>query len=139
MTEQEIKNFTNKFLKRNGVELSVKVPGGDEDSGKVERFINRVEAVVEAEIWRHNPHFIPKQLDEFQKEQLLKAQLEQALYILATSDINLISGYDPINGTFVPVDELRKRAFSPLARQYLMRAGLLYRGIGNVRTREYYE
>lgn len=139
MTEQEIKNFTNEFLKRTGVELSVKVPGGNDDSNKVERFIRRVVSVVEAEIWRYNAHFRPDKLDDFQKEMLLKAQIEQGLYLLSTGDLNLISGYDPINATFVPVDELRKRAFSPLARQYLMRAGLLYRGIGNVRTNKYYE
>lgn len=139
MNDLEIRKFCNEFLKRTGVELSVQLPGGDDDAGKIERFINRVNDIIEAEIWKYNPHFRLDRLDEFQKEQLLKAQIEQGLYLLSTGDLSLISGYDPINATFVPVDELRKRAFSPLARQYLMRAGLLYRGIGNVRTNKYYE
>ena len=50
-----------------------------------------------------------------------------------TGDSTLISGFDPVSGSLVPYEEIRKRQFSDIAYKQLLHAGLLYTGLGSTR------
>ena len=56
--------------------------------------------------------------------------LEQGYYLTENYDMNIVSGFDPVSNTVIPIDEIRKRAFSPLAATILRNVGLFYAGIG---------
>lgn len=121
--------FENDMLLRKGVNLANVVGDDDESGGKVERFIDRVLLIMETEVKKSNLKFQYQRVNTVQQEAFYEACLEQALYLIGTGDMNLISGYDPINNTVVSIDEIRKRAISPLAKSILKSEGLLYNGL----------
>lgn len=127
--------FDNDMRVKKGINLDINIPDDDNSENKVERFIDRVLLTVENEINIYNLFFDYDKLSPKQKEAFYEACLEQALYLFAVGDMSLISGYDPINNTVIPVSEIRKRAFSPIAKNLLARYGMLFRGVGTGRER----
>jgi hypothetical protein len=116
-----------------GVNLSTELKGNSEH--KVSAFINRVEMVVYEEIKDRNPSFNESELEQIHLDNIWKAMLEQAYYMMNNYDMNIFSGVDPTNNNVMPISEIRKRAFSPLAKKILSNSGLLYSGLGR---RNYY-
>lgn len=134
MTEEKINLFVKDFLFLTGISLEKRLRSGDNESGKLEAFVNRVEMIIEEEIKTRNPNYT-RQLNhglitELQKEAIYKAMLEQATYIFSVGDMTMISGYDPVTGIMTPLNEIRKRTLSPMAKKILTNAGLFYSGIG---------
>ncbi len=129
LTHLDFLTFEADMLSRKGMNLSTRIEDDDDAPNKVERFIDRVLMIVEAEISRYNMYFDYAKLTEKQQDLFYEACLEQALYLYILGDMSLISGYDPINNTVVSIEEIRKRAMSPNAKQLLMSAGLLFRGV----------
>lgn len=133
MTEEKIKTFAKDFLFRTGLDLEKRLPANDLETNKVDAFVNRIEMMIEEEIKTHNPNYKrwkERGLSEAQEDAIYRAILEQAAYVFVVGDFNFMSGYDPVSGTITPIDELRKRSFSPLAKKILTNAGLFYAGLG---------
>lgn len=128
MTKDKTQDFSNDMRTKYDIILDIALKGTD---NKVSAFFNRVEMVIMLEIQTQNPMFREDRITPKQKEAIWKAMLEQGAYIIYTGDTNLMSGYDPISNSAIPIEQLRERAFSPLARKILLTSGLLYRGIGN--------
>ncbi|MFA6333911.1 MAG: hypothetical protein WCX22_13235 [Methanoregula sp.] len=129
MTETEIKEFENDMLITYGVNLSATLPG---EQGKVTVFANRVEMIVHEEIKNRCPSIRFSELETSQTAIIYKAILEQAYYMVNNYDMTVVSGFDPVNNSVVPIQEIQKRTFSPLARQILKNGGLLYSGMGKM-------
>lgn len=121
--------FSNDMMKNYDINLDTQLEGS---SNKVDAFYNRVQMIVMLEIKSNNPNFRENKITEKQKEAIWKAILEQAYYMINNYDMNIVSGFDPISNSTVSIEEIRKRAFSPLARKILLTSGLLYRGIGDI-------
>lgn len=137
MTEEKIKTFAKDFLFRTGLDLEKRLPANDLETNKVDAFVNRIEMMIEEEIKTRNPNYAiwkARGLSEVQEDAIYRAILEQAAYVFVVGDMNFISGYDPVSGNITPLNEIRKRQFSPMAIKILTNVGLFYSGIGN-RTR----
>lgn len=137
MTKEKIELFKEDFRKANAFNLEDKfLP---ENPLEVDAFINRVEMIVEQEIMTRCPRYvvIKNDISENQKNAIWNAIIEQAQYMIAIGDVNLMSGYDPVTNQITPINELRKRRFSPLAKVILTNSGLFYRGITNRRGSKY--
>lgn len=133
MTEEKIKTFAKDFLFRTGLDLEKRLPANDLETNKVDAFVNRIEMMIEEEIKTRNPNYAiwkARGLSEPQLDAIYSATIEQAIYMFSVGDFNLMSGYDPITGVMTPLEELRKRAFSPMAKKVLTNAGMFYAGIG---------
>jgi len=133
MTESKIEQFAKDFKFITGMDLERRLPDNDFDTNKVASFVNRCEMLVEEEIKARNPNYAiwkARGLSEPQLDAIYRATIEQAIYMFSVGDFNLMSGYDPITGVMTPLEELRKRAFSPMAKKVLTNAGLFYAGIG---------
>lgn len=129
MTEKEINQFISDFQIKTGINLDVHLVGTD--GNKTSSFVRRMNQLVLLEIRNQNPMYKEERVTSKQKKAIWEATLEQAEYVLNTGDTNLMAGYDPITNSAIPIEELRKRAFSPLARKILLISGLLYRGVGS--------
>lgn len=129
MTETEIKEFENDLLVNYGVNLGTVLPG---EQGKVTVFANRVEMIVHEEIKNRCPSIRFSELEASHTATIYKAILEQAYYMVNNYDMTVVSGFDPVNNSVLPIQEIQRRAFSPLARQILKNAGLLYPGLSKV-------
>lgn len=127
--KEKTMNFENDMREYYDINLSTKLEGSEK---KISAFFNRVEMIVMQEIKTNNPSFQEEHLKEKQREELWKAILEQAYYMLNNYDMFIVSGFDPINNSTISIEEIRKRAFSSLARTILTNAGLRYRGIGSI-------
>ncbi len=131
LTHKDFLEFENDLLKNKGMNLQTRIDDDDDAPGKVERFIDRVVMLVENEVKRHNKRFDFNAAPEPQQQAFYEACLEQAMYLYLLGDMSLINGFDPISNTIIDIEEVRKRAFSPTAKQLLLNAGLLYRGLSN--------
>jgi hypothetical protein len=136
MEQVKINQFKNDMLTQYGINLSTLLSGEGE---KEKIFINRVEMIVLEEIKSNNPTFRLDLMGLLELDAIYKAELEQAYYLCQNNnyDMNTAIGYDPINNTVVPINEIRKRAFSPLSKKILTNAGLFYRGLGNNKVDSY--
>lgn len=132
LTHLDFPSFEADMLSKKGLNIETRIEDDDDASNKVERFIDRVVLIVESEVKKYNQRFDYISSNIPQKKAFYEACLEQALYLYQLGDHNLISGYDSINNSVISVDEIRKRAFSPLAKQILLNNGLLYRGISGL-------
>ena len=77
-----------------------------------------IEMMIEEEIKTRNPNYKrwkERGLTEVQEDAIYRAILEQAAYVFVVGDMNFISGYDPVSGVMTPLNEIRKRQFSPMA------------------------
>lgn len=72
-------------------------------------------------------------LSDFQKENLQKAIIEQADYILRNSDIFTDSGYELDKGKIISSSELYNIEICRIAKDYLLECGLLNYNIKNRR------
>lgn len=125
---KNVQDFNNDIMLKYDVNLDIQLKGS---SNKVNVFFERVKMIVYQEIKSNNPSFNEADLDDVVKDELWNAILEQAYYLIYNYDMNIVGGFDPITGATVPIDEIRKRSFSPLAKTILTNAGLLYRGISD--------
>lgn len=126
MDLNNIEKFKNDMREHYGIDLDIQLEGNEH---KVEAFYRRVKMVINAEIKMCNPRFKEDRIKDWQVKEIWNAILEQAYYMMNNYDMNIVAGYDPINNTTIPIEEIRKRAFSPLARTILRNAGLMYAGI----------
>jgi len=131
LTHLDFPTFEADMLSKKGMNLSTRIEDDDDAPNKVERFIDRALMLVETEVRTYNKRFDYKSVSQPQKDAFYNACLEQALYLYLLGDMSLISGYDPINNTVISIEEIRKRATSPIAKQILLNDGLLYRGIND--------
>jgi hypothetical protein len=127
MTTAEIIEFEKDMLTQYDVTLQTKLSGGN---NKIAAFANRVEMIVDEEIKANCPNYLESELETLQTTAIWNAKLEQAFYLINNYDMTIISGVDPQTGQIMPIDEIRKRAFSPMAKKILSNAGLFYSGIG---------
>ena len=127
MTTAEIIEFEKDMLTQYDVNLQTKLQGGN---NKIAAFANRVEMIVDEEIKANCPNYLESELETLQTTAIWNAKLEQAFYLINNYDMNIMSGIDPQTGQIMSIDEIRKRAFSPMAKKILSNAGLLYSGIG---------
>lgn len=127
MTEKKIEEFANDFYSQYGIQLENAISGNQPN--KVMAFVNRIERVVYEEIKERCPTFRPEKLSEMQLNAIWRACLEQAYYMLNNYDMNIFSGIDPVSSVVIPIEEIRKRSFSALAKRILLNAGLFYAGI----------
>ena len=129
MTEQQHSDFINKFVEYTGQNLEDLLRNLQPLSMTEAAFINRVEDIIRTEIRRRNPSFADRTPTEYEQGVILKAMLEQAVYMANAGDFSLVTGYDPVTNSAVDLRELRRRRFSPLAKDTLSSAGLFYSGI----------
>lgn len=127
MTENRIQKFANDFYQQFGLNLEQQIPGNQPN--KLIAFANRIERIVYEEIKEKCPTFRHTRLSAMQRDAIWRVCLEQAYYQLTNYDMNVFVGIDPVSGSTIPLDEIRGRAFSPLARKMLVNAGLFYAGI----------
>lgn len=125
--------YKKRFLEEYGYNLedSSVLPdvGNFTQSKKVERFFMRVNAIIEMHITKFNSNYNESKITDKQKEALDNAILEQSYYMLTAGDVTVMTGFDPVTNNIVDLDALRRRTIAPLAEQYLLKSGLLYRGI----------
>jgi hypothetical protein len=131
LTHLDFQTFQADMLTKKGMNIATRISDDDDAPNKVERFIDRVLLLVETEVKTYNKRFDYQLVSQAQKDAFYEACLEQALYLYILGDMSLISGYDPINNSVISIDEIRKRAMSPISKQILLNAGLLYRGLNN--------
>lgn len=69
-------------------------------------------------------------LSDFENDRLDEATIEQAKYLIANGgDIGNMSGFDPVNNSFISRDEIEKRVLSARAEQALRRTKYFARGL----------
>lgn len=127
MTEKKVQQFANDFYQQYGIQLESAITGSQPN--KVIAFANRIERIVYEEIKEKCPTFRHGRLSAIQLGAIWRACLEQAYYTLNNYDMNIFAGVDPVSSAVIPIDEIRKRSFSPLARKMLVNVGLFYAGV----------
>ena len=129
--------FQNDFMNRYGINLQTCLADyhflGGYNTQKHILFAERAKQLVLLKIGEYNPKFKLEKASEFQLQKIWDASLEQAFFMFMTGDSTLISGFDPVSGSLVPYEEIRKRQFSDIAYKQLLHAGLLYTGLGSTR------
>jgi hypothetical protein len=121
--------FKNEEFKlATGIDLDNTLKDDADPTGKVDRFIDKCCSLVDEFIRSYNKHYKPEELSTFKTDKLKKAEMEQAEYILANSDLTKIGPYDEINNLQIPEIDF-DRFISPVTRRILTNAGLLYRGL----------
>jgi hypothetical protein len=136
MTADEYKK---QFADTYGYDLedsSVLPDEGITQSKKVERFLLRVTAIIDAYIVGINPNHNYANLTAKQIADYNNALLEQGYYMLKAGDVSLMSGFDPVTNALINIDDLRRRTVAPLAISYLTRSSICYRGISTHKIRE---
>lgn len=103
------------------------------DEGEIQPFINEVCDQVYMLIDQYGSlsgYEEDDALSEWQLEQLIKAEIYQAQYLLM-NNINVmdIFGIDRFNNQQISNAELKERYWSPKAKMILNNAGFLYRGL----------
>ena len=130
LTEEQIRLFLEDYRIKTGDNLESNLDLTSKP--KLDAFINRMYQLILIEC-RARPYFrrleTSNRLSEFQKASFWGAVLEQAEYVLSVGDFSKFSGFDGLNNSLVPLDELRKRGLSPIAQKLLQSAGLLYAGV----------
>lgn len=130
------------YFEKWGEDLSIILPSGDNESNKVERFLELVEDRLSCYVMQTThkdidliyPHFT-----DFQKTRYKKALLEQALYMVKNGDIGSDSGYDPNRGLVATNGTLKAIEISRPAIGQLERCGLFDRRIaGNSWFKDFY-
>lgn len=136
MTDTEIETFSQDFREKTGIDLAnCSYLRGDGDRAKI--FINRVELIVYQQIKHACPGYVESELEPPQITAIWDAMLEQAYYMIENYDMFIMGGIDPVNNAVLPIDEIRKRAFSKLALDILTDAGLQYHGMQSLSNNSY--
>jgi hypothetical protein len=133
MTPEQKQQFQSDFMTKYGINLQIGLSSyqylGGDNNQKHFLFAERAEQLVLLKIRECNPRFQIDKASNFQKKEIWEATLEQAFYMYMSGDVTLISGFDPTTGSVIPLDELKKRQFSDIARTILLQSGLLYGGL----------
>lgn len=131
MTGDRIEQFRNDYFKKTGRPFAVDFGASPEQEVA---FINRAEWLIDSVISSHSPNYIMQKsknaIPEYQKNVIWEAILEQVVYMMLVSDTTLMSGIDPVTGTVIPIEEIKKRYISPIVLDILKSSGLFYNGIG---------
>jgi hypothetical protein len=116
--------FTSEeFKTATGLLLDNRVEGLDDESTKVARFINDVcEQIKDYIIQNDFGHVDLEDLSETQNAIINKAAMEQAKYILSdyAGDLRYMSGYNAVNNTIIPIEQINKTVICPTAKKILL-------------------
>lgn len=113
-TADEFKTYTGKLL-------DARLTGEDDETNKVERFINRcVEDIQDFVLENDFDHFDFNNVSETQNDIINKAAMMQAEWILENSDFRNLSGYDGTTGSYTSLNDIEKRHIAPKARHILL-------------------
>lgn len=130
------------YFEKWGEDLSIILPNGDNESNKVERFLELVEdrlACYVMQTTHKDIDLIYPRFTDTQKIRYKKALLEQALYMIRNGDIGSDSGYDPNRGLVATNRTLKAIEISRPAISQLERCGLYDRRIrGNSWFKDFY-
>lgn len=129
MNIKQQKLFVNDFLTYTGLNLEDVAQNIQPLAMTVAALINRTELIILTKIKLCNPSFQEDEATEYEKNEIKRALLEQVAYMTNVGDFSLITGYDPINNSLADIKELHKRRIAPLAKDILIAAGLLYKGV----------
>lgn len=120
----------NDFQNYWGIDLDAELKG--DSNNKSNRFLllieERLMMHIDSATFRLN---LWEELTDFQKENLQKAILEQAMYVLKNSDISMDSGYDPDSGEVISSEKLEKIEICRNSINYLKICGLYNHVIRN--------
>lgn len=117
----------DEFLLYTGINLDEQLQDDDNISNKVESFIYRETRRFESFINAVLHINIPNQyalVSDYQKEQYKLALLEQLLYVFKNGNIGVDSGYNFESGVIASNKEMQSKYLSPLAKNYLINAGI---------------
>lgn len=127
-TEEEFKMVT-------GEDLSIKLVEDDDDSNKVNRWINRVGNTIKEMVSEYSFKDLSLYKDELYYDYVKinnieviklvkKAAIEQGAYMLVNGDLTLRSGIGMSKRMF-RVDHKKQATYAPKAKDLLIQAGLL--------------
>lgn len=128
--------FTSEEFKMvTGEDLDIRLEEDDDDSNKVNRWINRVGYAIKnlvsdysfKDLSLHNGelYYNYQVINNVEVIKLIKeAAIEQGAYMLMNGDLSLRSGMGMAKRMF-RVDDKAKATYSPRAKDMLMKAGLL--------------
>jgi frataxin-like iron-binding protein CyaY len=116
--------FTSEeFKTATGLLLDNRVEGLDDESTKVARFINDVcEQIKDYIIQNDFGHIDFEDISETQNSIINRAAMEQAKWVLSPSagDARYMSGYNAVNNTLIPIDQINKIVICPTAKKLLL-------------------
>lgn len=127
-TEEEFKMIT-------GEDLGVQLEGDDDDSNKVNRWINRVGHTIKEMVLEYSFKDLSLHKDELYYNYVKienieviklvkKAAIEQGAYMLINGDLTLRSGIGMAKRMF-RADHKKQVTYAPKTKEYLLQAGLL--------------
>lgn len=127
-TEEEFKMIT-------GEDLSIKLVEDDDDSNKVNRWINRVGLTIkemvseysfkDLTLYNDELYYNYQKINNAEVIKLIKlAAIEQGAYMLINGDLTLRSGIGMSKRMF-RVDHKKMATYAPKAKDLLLKAGLL--------------
>ena len=127
-TEEEFKMIT-------GEDLSIKLVEDDDDSNKVNRWINRVGLTIkemvseysfkDLTLYNDELYYNYQKINNAEVIKLIKlAAIEQGAYMLINGDLTLRSGIGMSKRMF-RVDHKKMATYAPKAKDLLLQAGLL--------------
>jgi hypothetical protein len=125
----------NEFKMVTGEDLSIKLVEDDDDSNKVNRWINRVGNTIKEMVSEYSFKDLSLYKDELYYDYVKinnieviklvkKAAIEQGAYMLVNGDLTLRSGIGASKRLFRDVDKKRTK-YSEKAKDLLIQAGLL--------------
>lgn len=113
-TSDQFKVYTGKLL-------DSRLPGEDDESNKVERFINRcVEDIQDFIKSRDFGHIDFADISETQNEIINRAAMMQADWILENGDFRNQSAFDATTGLYANLADVSKRHIAPMAQKLLL-------------------
>lgn len=120
-----IEQFKEKF----GIDLNVYVSNNGLDQDHVMRVYNYQKFVIEVFCKSFNRNFNYEKLSLSRKEIFNDLILNQIYYVLSNFDFSTLAGYDFVNNSAAPQEEIIKRIVSPIVKEALKAEGFLYRGL----------
>ncbi len=121
-------DFEKAFEEKTGIILSQTLGS----SNAVTVFKNRTTTMITEYIKEQYPNYDITLLTDLQTTAITNAIIEQGFYMISTGvDLTTYLGIDSVTGNITPLDEIKKRTISPLAKKILKNAGLMYKGYGN--------
>lgn len=128
-----MEQFKNDMLLKYGIDLEKSLIG----EISIQALYTRTRELLILEIQERCPSFREEEDLANYENIIYKAVLEQAYYVLNNTDFSIASGIDFQTGQIMPINEIRKRQLSPIAKRILTNAGLFYAGMGYHEVEDY--
>ncbi len=128
-----MEQFKNDMLLKYGIDLEKSLIG----EISIQALYTRTRELLILEIQERCPSFREEEDLANYENIIYKAVLEQAYYVLNNTDFSIASGIDFQTGQIMPIEEIRKRQLSPIAKRILSNAGLFYAGLGMHEVEDY--